>query len=66
MLDIVFWATVSVAISCGILLICIDLLEEWEHPDCSVGDASQEVPALRLKRLAQQLQRTQPRRGHAG
>ena len=66
MLDTVFWAAVSVAIFFGILLICIDLLEEWEHPDCSIGDALQEAPALRLKRLAQQLERTQPRRGHAG
>ena len=60
MLDTVFWAAVSVALFFGILLICIDLLEEWEHPACSDGDVLQEVPAMRLKRLARQLERTRP------
>ena len=62
MLDTVVWAAISVALFCGILLICIDLLEEWEHPDCGIGDALQEAPALQLKRLARQLDRTQQRR----
>ena len=64
MLDTVFWAAVSVAIFFGILLICIGLLEEWEHPGCSTGDGLQEAPAVRLKRLARQLERTPPRGRH--
>ncbi|GLS70393.1 hypothetical protein [Methylobacterium tardum] len=66
MLDTVVWAAIFVAISCGILLICIDLLEEWEHPVVGTRDAPHESPTVQLRRLAQQLERTQPRRSHVG
>jgi uncharacterized iron-regulated membrane protein len=66
MLDTVVWTAIFVALFCGILLICIDLLEEWEYPLGSAEVGSDDNPTLQLKRLARQLERTQPRRSHAG
>ena len=65
MLSTVVWTAILVALLCGILLICIDLLEEWEYPVGSATDGSDENPTLQLRRLARQLERTQPRRSHA-
>lgn len=64
-MDTLVWTAIFVALFLGIVLICIDLLEEWEHPFCGPEDLTNESPTVRLKRLAKQLEKTQPRRSQA-
>lgn len=59
MLDTIVWTAIFVALFFGIVLICIDLLEEWEYPIGNVGDAPPETSTDQLHRLARQLDRTQ-------
>jgi hypothetical protein len=56
MLDTVVWTAIVVALFFGIVLICIDLLEEWEYPAGNAVDRPDELPTEQLKRLAKQLE----------
>jgi uncharacterized iron-regulated membrane protein len=64
MLDLIAWTAIFVALFFGIVLICIDLLEEWEYPSCAMEELPHESPTVRLKHLAKQLEKRQPRRSH--
>ncbi|MCJ2020740.1 hypothetical protein MKK84_25480 [Methylobacterium sp. E-065] len=59
MLDTIVWTAIFVGLFFGIVLICIDLLEEWEFPVGGIVDSPSENPTEQLKRLAQQLGKTQ-------